>query len=708
MTVRALATGCLLASVISRAEATSFEEYGPGVPVRAAEQLSEAACDVAVDLRGAVATVEVTQRIANSGVKALASVHRFTVPRGAAISGFSVKLGNRVEHAVRVPAAHRSEPIESAGVLGADPAVLSKIGDDEYQILAQPFYPGGELTLTTRYAVIATPRASALRLVLPGRVTAGKLAPCRGTVRVTPGPSATVHAIRIANTVAGNRSTAPFVLEARDVPIDVDLDVASTQPVVWQQSQALPDGTTASLLTVLGPRIKAPIARPVVLLIDSSRSMDLVGRHNVGKVIRALGSALPVGTQLEAILFDRTATRVFGDLRPATADNLAAIETTLAKRGAVNGSDLVRAFTLARQVIESTRGQPMVVVITDGVTGELPDRALIDALASRSSAVDVHAIVLDPARTRSPGAATLRSPVNLYGGAYVEVNTDDLDDALTAIDEWMRPSWLELAFGDHEIPTELRSGAGFTKLIVQRGAPRLALRGHGDATFTLTPRPGPPTIALAALAQPVVTDDRALAVLSTSGRIATNRIAMIAGGGRYDRSVVLPDPPRRAPLPPTTASTIHASAIARTTLERLFREQLHPKAHACYGRALQRNAKLTATVRYKLRMGRGEVTDVQLAASSGDAAFDACLVDAAYLMTPPLPDFAVNSDDQTIANYPLSFAQRADQPVVVLGDADSESPIDIDRVEGGVPDQRQPVNPDTKTPLGGMRPPKSP
>ena len=117
-------------------------------------------------------------------------------------------------------------------------------------------------------------------------------------------------------------------------------------------------------------------------------------------------------------------------------------------------------------------------------------------------------------------------------------------------------------------------------------------------------------------------------------------------------------------------------------------------------------------MRYKLRMGRGEVSQVELTASSGDKDFDACLIDAAYMMTPPLPDFSVNSDDQTVANYPLTFAQRQDQPVIVLGDADSESPIDIDAVEGGVPGAkpgaRGPVKPDTKTPLGGMKPPKSP
>ena len=700
MTRAVAALGCLLLPLT--AGATGFEEYGTGVQIRAAEQLSESGCEIAVDLRGAVASVELTQRIANSGVSELASLHRFSLPKGSAITGFAVK---GAAPAVPVAAAFRSEMVESATVLGADPALLRKVGDDEYEILAQPFTPGGELTLVTRYSMLASPSSSALRFVLPGRVAAAKLASCRGRVSVTPGPSTAVHAIRIDNTVAGNRAAAPFTLTTKEVVIEVELDVAGTAPVVWQQAQALPDGTTATLVTVLGPLVKSITPRKVVLLVDTSRSMDLVGRPNVVKVIKALGGALPAGSEIEAILFDRTATRVFNDLRPANPDNLAAIETALAKRGALNGSDLTVAFAAAKQVVSNVRGQPMIVAITDGVTGELSEGALTKALGTSAASVDVHAIVLDPARTKSPGAAALRSPVNAYGGAYVEVHTDDLDDALTAIDDWLRPSWLELGLGNHAIPTELRSGAGFTTMIVQKGAPSLVLKGHTTTAFTSVARAAP-TAQVAALAQPLVTNDRALAVLTTTGRIAKNRIAMIAGGGRYDRSIALFDPPHSAPLPPGSPQ-IAASAIARITLERMFRDQLQPKAYVCYQRGLQRNTKLAATVRFKLRMGRGEVSNVELTAGTGDKDFDACLVDAAYLMSPPLPDFSVNSDDQTVANYPLTFAQRADQPVIVLGDADSESPIDIDAVEGGVPGARKPIKPDTKTPLGGMRPPKS-
>ncbi len=719
----------LLAGSASFAQAGGFEEYAPGTTLRPAAQLYEAACDVDVELRGAVALIEVRQRIANPGPRPLAAIYSFTVPTGGVITGLTV--GGVA--ALGVPAASSTADVESADVLGADPALLRKLDDGVHELVLQPISADHEVTVTTRYTALATPRAGALHLVMPARTGPGKLTACKGTLRVLPGPSVTVQRIRIAGTAAGTRTTAPFTLDTSAVALDVDLEIAGTEPVVWTQTQAIGGGWSASLVTVLAPRVKAAGARRVVFVIDGSRSMDLVGRHNVGRVVHALGSALPAGAELEAIVYDRTATRVFGEIRPATAKNLALLETTLAKRGAANGSDLVRAFELVKQVIDGVRGQTMVIVVTDGVTGALADGALVKALAARTSTVDVHAIVLDPARTRSPGAKALRSPVNLYGGAYVEVGVDELDDALVAIDGWMRPSWVELALGGRPIPSEVGGGSGFTHVVVHRGAPRFTLTGHSDVAIAVASRAAPTvtlagfalahatadavtiseapderalaaattSLARARAAHATVDDDRAFAVLASTGRIAKNRHAMIAGGGRYERMVAVADPPRGSSFP-STGTPLASSAIARVTLERLFRDQLQPKAYACYQRALGVNANLEGTVKFVLRMGRGEVTEVQLE-GIGDAGLDACLLDAAYMLTPPQPDFTVNADDQTLANYPLTFRRRADRPVVVLGDADSTSPIDIDAIEGGVP-VRTHVKVNAQTPLGNLRP----
>src|SRR5712675_525669 len=53
----------------STAGATTLEEFGSGVPLRPAADLYEASCDIDVDLRGSVATVEVRQKIVNGGTE---------------------------------------------------------------------------------------------------------------------------------------------------------------------------------------------------------------------------------------------------------------------------------------------------------------------------------------------------------------------------------------------------------------------------------------------------------------------------------------------------------------------------------------------------------------------------------------------------------------------------------------------------------------
>ncbi|MCW5805484.1 MAG: VWA domain-containing protein [Deltaproteobacteria bacterium] len=735
----ALVTMWVLLGGAGVAAASGLEEYSPHIEPRPSSQLYEAACDADITVAGAVATVEMRQRIVNPGPEAMAASYEFTLPAGAVITGAAVKADAALAVPAKAPAVHAG----NADVLGADPLVVRAVPGqaDRYQAILQPLEPGHDAALAIRYALIAEPRAGALRMVFPAHVTDGKMTVCRANLRATPGPGATITNVRVGGINTGKGGAAAFVMDGKDVVVDLDLDAGGAkEPLVWTQTQPLADGWSASLVTVIGPRVKAAGARRVVFLVDGSRSMELVGRANVGKVVKALGAALPSGAEVEAILFDRTATRVFGDVRPATTSNLAAIEQAIATRTTANGTDMVAAFELAGKAIDGARGQAMVIVVSDGVLGDLGSSALVKALGSKASAVDVHAIVLDPATTRAPSADVMRGPVNLYGGAYVEVAVDELDAALAAIDEWMRPSWLELrltnSVDELAAPTELRSGAGFTRFAFHRTPPSVTLVGHGDAQFKRAAVLGPaaPIAALAIghatpqdlaggpdaddgavakaerhlehaiAATPIVDGEHMLAVLSATGRIAKSRRDMVKGGGRYERSIALADPPQ-APVVSVGKIVPSASAIARLTLERLFREQLQPRAHACYQKALGLNAKLEGTVHYQFRLGRGEITEVQLLGLA-DAAFDKCLVDAGYSLTPPAPDFTVNADDQTLANYPITFSRRKEQVQIVLGDADSSSPLDIDAIQGGLPGKTITVDP--RTPLGGLRPPKSP
>lgn len=735
----AASTALLCSAVLAHAETVFTEDnsqFGPA-PTR---QLFEASCDMTVDLRASVAQVEVRQRIVNPGPDAMAATYEFDLPAGATITAFALRGDAGVETALPVPGTFNSVDASDRPVLGPDPALLTRQALDaaaQYAVRLQPIPADHEVTLLTKYTMVGQIHGGAIRLVLPGRANSGKLTACRGTVRATPGPGTTLAGITIGKAVTP-KATAPFVLDDKDLQIDANLSFAGKEPVVWTQTQPITDGWSATVVTVAAPpiRITSTQTRRALFVIDGSRSMELIGRGNVSKVVGKIASALPAGVELEGIIYDRTAHRVFKSWKPESTQTVAELVTAVQKHVPQNGSTLTSAFELAHTAItDGARAQTMVIVVTDGVLGDVTGNDLIRALDLKTSTVDVLTVVLDPDRTRAPDAEVLRAPVNLYGGSFVELAAADIDVALLVVDDWLRPSWLELAMGDLAIPATVRAGSGFTRTLIHPGSPsKLSLTGHGDLPFAITPRAAPPapiaTLALATIsdgqlpfsadpdpdqteearakrvqkkalaAHPFVRDDLSFAVLSTQGKVARNRIAMVKGGGPYERVTALPDPGGRRT---SNSSTIKApvptkpTAIAKITLERLFRDQLQPKAFACYQRALARSPRLTGTILFTLRLGRGEVTQVNLTGTT-DQPFEDCLRDAAFALQVPFPDFSVNADDQTLAHYPLTFNLSEAKPVIVLGDADSTSPLDIDSIQGGVPN--------SATPLGNLRPGK--
>lgn len=723
---------------------TVLDEYSDVVSRRHADAVREASCDLDLELRGAVATVEERHKVVNRGADPFAVSYELDLPAGAALTGFSIQADGAPETALPVPASFHTANVASHTVLGADPAVVVALPEgsaSQYAVRLQPLAPDHDATFTLRYTVVAEIRGGAVRVTLPARPA--PLAVCKGTLHAVAGPGTSITSMRVAGTAAPSRSSVTFTVDDHDLPIDVDLAFAGKDPVVWTQTERLVDGWSATLVTVAAPITHAAptAALHALFVIDTSRSMELVGRHNIAKVLAAVGSSLPAGTEVEAILYDRTAARVLGGWKPGTPEVLAQIAAAASKRPAVNGSDLVAAFQLAHEVlVEPTRGTALVVTITDGVVGDVDGPALSRALDAKTSLVDMLAVVLDPAHTKSPGGEAITSPVNLYGGSFVEVNVDELDRALAVVDDWLRPWWLELKLAGVGRFDPLRSGGGFTKTLVHRGSPRaFVLTAHGEAPIKIAPRvaPAAPVAALTLAATtaddftgvtdaddadrargavsrakaiarvPFVGPDTAFAALTSAGKVARDRRAMVKGGGPYERLVTFEDPPERAGTGAggATATTPPPSAIAKITLERLFRDQLSPRAYACYQRALGTHPTLSGTVTFDLRLGRGEITEVTLS-GFGDPQLDGCLLDAAYAMQLPLPDFKVNADDQTVAHYPLTFNVADEKPFVVLGDADSSSPIDIDAIKGGVPIRAKHVKVDAGTPLGGLRPGK--
>lgn len=689
----------------SPASAAELTEYGNGVEARESHDL-HATCEASIELKGAIAVGETRFRIANTGTKALAAAEDFSLPRGAVVTGFQLDK----EAAVSVNAGFSSQRADD--VIGADPAVLIATGDDRYRATVQPIAPGKDAMLVAHWSLLPEIREGGLRFAMPAGACKVSV---KGAKRVSP--------------------AAQFDVADKDVKVIGWIDFAGkTQPMVWTQTESLGDGWTAEIATVIAPPHHADGtgAHRVLFVVDTSRSMDLVGRSALTRVVDAVGATLPEGSQVEAILYDRKAARAIGAWTAVSAQALAKIDAAITARPALNGSDIVGAFQLAHDAIaDGARTSTMVVAITDGVFADLGDSALPQALGGTTSSVDFHAIVLDPGPTRSPGAGLLGRPVALYGGSLVEVPAGELDSALGSVESWLRPAWMDVRLdGGPQIPAQLPAGGGASYAFVTDSAKKLTLISK-ELHVAESPAVRTPIAALALASagvdafvpneeqrergekarakarrlHPAADDAHAFAVLNASGKVATDRRAMVKGGGPYSRIVALADQ-ARAVDPPIQKAAPVASAIARDTLDRLFRDQLQPKAYVCYQKALGITPTLAGSVYFEIRLGRGEITDVQLS-GMGDAKMHDCLLDAAYAMTPPLPDWEINADDVTVARYPLTFNLRADHPIIVPGDADSESPLDIDAIQGGVPERRKPIKVETNSPLGKMRPPKS-
>jgi hypothetical protein len=675
---------------------------------------ARAECELSLDVRGAIVDGTLRERIApGPDVTAL----DLELPAGGRLVEVALRGKDGAGAAVGVPADHDVMTVVDANVLGADPAIVvaardSDAGRPRYRAIVEPVASGRDVVLVARWAALAEVRDGELQIVLPGHHDGA----CKTSVHVMPGPGVSVARVR-AGAIATRGASATFQLDEADATVAAELAFARPEPVAWVQRESLGDGYTAEAVTIAAPPAGERSHR-ALFVIDTSRSMELVGRARVGRVMHAIADALPPGSEVQAIAFDRAPKQLLPDWKRVDGASLAAIDAALAAVKPGNGSDLAGALVLAHNLLAGTKEPTLVVAITDGALGELDGAAISRALSG--DRVHLHAIVLDPGELASPSHAALTEAIDRIGGGYVELPVSQYADAFVRADAWLRPSWLGLAIAgtSAEIPAQLRSGDGVVRLAITHAPRPVVLTGHDDRgkiSIRAQIAPVGPLAQLAletagdvvhaklATSHPTPDRARALVVLAAEGKVARDRRKVVAGGGPFTRMIAVGDPPREHVAQVVPPIEVRTAGLDRGIVERLFELQLQPRAYRCYQDALAaqlaagKKPSLAGTVQFRIELGRGEVTRATIA-GVGEGAFDACLLDAAYSLTPPLPDLARDADERTIATYPLTFVLREEHPIVVAGDADSSSPLDIDSIPAGVP------RIDTSTPLGGLKP----
>ncbi|HEY6033531.1 MAG TPA: hypothetical protein VIV58_04705, partial [Kofleriaceae bacterium] len=294
--MRLAVAALVLAPALAAADPMLYE-WNAATPRRVAEQLRLGACAIDATFHGAIGEFELRQKISNPTAAELASAFELGLPQGTKLIG--VAIGK--ETSVGVPVAPPVQLADSTDVLGGDPAIAMRIGSDDrdhdlYRVIMKPLASEREVTLALRWTQVADIRDGALHTRVLGRPDGVS---CVVTTRAAAVPGAMLKAPPV------------FTLSTDDAVIEVPIKFTGTAPIAWLASTDLGDGKVARALTVLAPAVRADTGpHRAVFVIDTSRSMELVGRGTVQRLVAAVAAALPQDSRIEAVLFDRKAERV--------------------------------------------------------------------------------------------------------------------------------------------------------------------------------------------------------------------------------------------------------------------------------------------------------------------------------------------------------------------------------------------------------------
>ena len=406
-------------------------------------------------------------------------------------------------------------------------------------------------------------------------------------------------------------------------------------------------------------------ARPdhIVALIDRSRSTSPAMHREAIAALGALFDALPAVVTFDAIAFARRPHALVPagpapSVRDAEARRQLAIDLDAGARE--QGTDLAAAMALVGQHLrERGARRPLVLVITDGMLpAAVPPAEVAAALhgalgGSHRVRPEILFVVDEPLLARqglAPDHAVATMAAGLGARISLETLTQHTHDALDLLAAPRVLSDLRVDLPrSATLTTELPSGLVAGNFVVVEGE----YQGARPPTPRVRGRLG----------------GRPLQVIPKVERLPAPPVALVASVGPGG-----PDAATKEGFCAPPWLTRHHQRLARLSImwagrggqpdrghldERIFRRYLgtrvFPRARACYNLALTRDQTLGGRVQFEIEVGKGEVLFARVASKAltrEDAAFEACLLEAAWALDIP----AGQLDDQTYrVSYPLVF-----------------------------------------------------
>ncbi|HYX92678.1 MAG TPA: VIT domain-containing protein, partial [Myxococcaceae bacterium] len=500
-------------------EERDFEACGGHLVSADGRMLALRSAQLSGEAKGGIARVVLEQRFVNAYAEPLAVTYRMPLPADGAVSGYAFRIGERRIVGEVDRRASARERFERAILEGRTAAILDEERSSLFTQEIGNIPPGAEviaeLTIDQklswlpegswewRFPTVVAPRylgepgrvpdasrvaVSVANAPMPPRVSLGFAIRDRLADGVRPeSPS---HPLR--SEALPSRTEVSFAEEGAGLDRDVvvrwkaaSLEVGVTLEVGRSAREA---GSSYGLLTLVPPRREAalsPVPRDLIVLLDTSGSMDGRPLEQAKKVVAALVDSLGERDRLEMIEFSNRARRWKRDPIEATQTARQDAHRWLASLQAGGGTEMRTGLLEALEPLRP-EAQRQIVLVTDGLIGSEHEvlQAIGEHLPPQSR---VHVIGIGSAvnRSLSHPAARLGRGVELI----VSLGEDAERAAQRIVARTEAPVVTELEIGGsaveaiapNRIPDLFAGGPALVSLKLRGGGGEVLVRGKADS-----------------------------------------------------------------------------------------------------------------------------------------------------------------------------------------------------------------------------------
>jgi hypothetical protein len=629
--------------------------------------------EIAVDVRGPLAMVEVTRTLPSDSPASFDRLLDLALPEGAALVDVAVSDAGRWRD-VAATADASKRYLASLDARGVSPSrePFDDVTTHRVRVVssAAPSSPRQPATVRYRFSVLP-PLVDGRRRVRFPATPERQPTPADVTVSVDRAAEIDLAGVRSQGGAARGRVSTRGAWE---LSWSQPRAAAPAAGVELDGSAAVAKVGPARTLAAVGVRAVAGQERQpperVLLLVDRSRSVGLPGLSAERDLARRLLESLPPSTRFDALFFDRATHRLFPASRPATREALSALEAELVPDRLRNGTDLAGALreagALLRREADAFAPRALVALITDGALPDGPNgHALGEALGAVPGVeLTLAAWVIRPEgddAAPASGRATLRQLAALHGGALRELGPRELGDEVSA-------TLSALARGGDAADVRVSAG-GKSRALLERLAPgeaRARLLELEAPVRAVTATVGGRHVSVALRAQTV--DAAWLRALEQPLSELGPRLVDVPG------VVALVEVPHRE----APAEDVVRGSLDRTVVRNTLSLAYSPRARACYlnrPAATPAERDLAGRVRIAIELARGEVGGVAIEASTLAAPrIEACLREGAFEIDVPR---ALRSDAPVTAVLNLVFRPRTPEKRISADEAALGAQIDL-------------------------------